>query len=154
MKNIYSTMNFLFDIAENAFKSEGEFPVSAAIIKSGQIISYSSNQTEKFSNFLKHAEVLSIEKACSILKTKYLNDCEIFITLEPCFMCLHAINLCRIKKIIFGAYNRTENSIENYIYSMRKQNITVSFDNSFFGGFQEERFSELIKKFFSKKREL
>jgi tRNA(adenine34) deaminase len=93
-----------------------------------------------------------IENACQKLGTKYLDDCEIFVSLEPCFMCLHAINLSKIKKIFFGAYNRNENSLENYLYSMKKQKISVSFENCFFGGFNEEKFSQIFKNFFVKKR--
>jgi tRNA(adenine34) deaminase len=86
--------------AKNAGK-RNEVPIGALIVKDGKIIARAFNQTEKCQNFLAHAELLCIQKACQKLKTKYLNGCELYITLEPCRMCESAARLCRIDKIFY-----------------------------------------------------
>jgi tRNA(adenine34) deaminase len=153
MKKLDSIMNFLYINSKNALEIDGELPISALIFHSSKgIISYASNQTEKLLNFTKHAEILAIEKACLTLDSKHLDNCEIYVSHEPCLMCLHALNLSKIQKIFFGSYNFLENPIENYLNLMRKQKISASFDGFVFGGFHEKKFSQLLSDFFAKKR--
>jgi tRNA(adenine34) deaminase len=152
MKQVNSIMNFLYLLINNSNHEKNELPVSSLILKNNEIISYSINKTEKYNNFLMHSEIISINKACKKLKTKYLDDCEIFISLEPCMMCLHAINLSRIKKIIFGSYNQVDNPVENYIYYMNSIRKNFSFKDNCFGGFLDDKFSIILKDFFKKNR--
>lgn len=86
--------------AHKAFK-KNEVPIGAVIVRHQKIIARAHNLTEKKGNFLAHAEILCIEKASKKLKTKYLKDCEIFITLEPCRMCEAAASLSRIESIYY-----------------------------------------------------
>ena len=88
--------------AKKAF-AEGEIPVGAVVVKDGKIISRGRNARERTQNALHHAEVLAIDKACKKLKSWRLDDCELFVTVEPCVMCAGAIVNARIKKVYFGA---------------------------------------------------
>ena len=81
--------------AEKAYK-KGEVPVGAVIVKDEKIISKAYNTIEKEQNPIKHAEIKAIEKATKKLKNWRLNDCELYVTLEPCEMCRGAIYLSRI----------------------------------------------------------
>ena len=81
---------------------KNEVPIGAILVKEGKIISKSFNETEKRNSFLAHAEMLCIEKACKKLRTKYLNNCELYITLEPCQMCFAAAKLSRARPFWAG----------------------------------------------------
>lgn len=78
-----------------------EIPIGAVIVKNGHVIATGSNQTERRKSFLAHAELVAIQRASRVLRTKYLNDCDLYVTLEPCMMCRFAAKLCRIRKIYF-----------------------------------------------------
>ncbi len=80
---------------------KNEVPIGAVLVKDGEIIAKSFNQTEARGNFLAHAEMLCIQRATKILGSKYLNGCELYVTLEPCLMCLTAAKLSRVEKIFF-----------------------------------------------------
>ena len=79
---------------------EGEVPIGAAVVLNGKLISKAHNQREKKKRSTAHAEILAIEKACKKLKSWRLEQCEIYVTLEPCLMCLGAIINSRIKKLV------------------------------------------------------
>lgn len=79
--------------------SLNEIPIGAVVVKDGEIISEAHNETEMRKSFLAHAEIIVIEKASKKIGSKYLNDCELFVSLEPCGMCLHAAMLSRITTI-------------------------------------------------------
>lgn len=80
-----------------------EVPVGAVIVLKGEIISRAHNQKEAKKDPTSHAEIECIKKACKKLNKKYLDDCEMYVTLEPCLMCLGAILESRIKKIYIAA---------------------------------------------------
>ena len=78
----------------------GEVPVGAVIVQNGVVIADGRNMREGKENALAHAEIIAIKKACKKLKNWRLDDCEIYVTMEPCMMCSGAIEQSRIKKII------------------------------------------------------
>lgn len=80
-----------------------EVPVGVVIVKDNQIIAKAHNQKEEKNSPIKHAEMTAIEKACKKLKNWRLNDCEMYVTLEPCPMCAGAIVNARMKKVYIGA---------------------------------------------------
>jgi len=84
--------------AEKAFK-RSEVPIGAVIVKDGKIIARAFNSTEKKKSFLAHAELIAIQKACKKLGTKYLQNCHLYISLEPCQMCRTAAQLSRISSV-------------------------------------------------------
>ncbi|MCL2038817.1 MAG: nucleoside deaminase [Bacteroidetes bacterium] len=94
------------DIAiEEAIKTKdtNDVPVGAIIVKNNEIIAKAHNKIQALNNPLYHAEIIAIHTAINILKTKYLTDCEIYTTLEPCVMCAGAIALARPRRIYIGA---------------------------------------------------
>ena len=99
-------MLIALDQAKIAFGSE-EVPVGAVIIESqtGKIISKAHNKVEKLKDPTAHAEILAIRSAAYQIANARLTNVELFVTLEPCAMCAHAISLARIKKLVFGAYD-------------------------------------------------
>ena len=81
---------------------EDEVPVGAVIIYKNNIIAKSYNHVEKLKDPTAHAEMLAITQAASFLKSKWLTDCVMYVTIEPCAMCAGALVLSRIKKVVFG----------------------------------------------------
>ena len=95
-------MNQAFILAKRAFNHE-DVPIGAVIVKNGEIIARGENRVQKSKNPTLHAEIVAINRACKKLGQKFLDDCDIYITLEPCSMCATAISFARIKNIYFAA---------------------------------------------------
>lgn len=112
MKNDEKYMVIALNQAQKAFK-KGEVPVGAVIVKNDKIISKAYNKREKTKNILNHAEIIAIRKACKRLKSWRLNECEIYVTLEPCLMCSGAIKQARMKRIIYATDSPKYGEIEN-----------------------------------------
>ena len=125
--------------AEKALKYN-EVPVGCVIVKKNKIIAKAYNQKEKTKNVTKHAEIIAISKACKKTKNWRLDNCEIYITMEPCMMCSGAIEQSRIKKIIYGAKN------ENYGFTEKLKNIEI------ISQICEEECKKIVQTFFKKRR--
>ena len=82
---------------------EGEVPVGAVIVAGGQIIGRAHNQTERLNDATAHAEMISLTSAESYLGSKYLSECTLYVTLEPCVMCIGGTYWTQIKSIVYGA---------------------------------------------------
>ena len=95
-------MNQAFILAKRAFNHD-DVPIGAVIVKNGTIIARGENKVQKSKNPTLHAEIVAINRACKKLGTKFLDDCDIYVTLEPCAMCATAISFARIKNIYFAA---------------------------------------------------
>lgn len=95
-------MNQAFILANKAFLHD-DVPIGAVIVHNGKIIARGENRVQKSKNPTLHAEIVAINHACKKLGTKFLDDCDIYITLEPCSMCATAISFARIKNIYFAA---------------------------------------------------
>lgn len=136
------------NLAKNAFK-QGEVPVGAVIVRKGQIVSEGQNKREKEHNSLYHAEIEAINGACKALGRWRLDDCTLYVTLEPCPMCTGAIINSRIGKVVFGAYDEKAGSMGTLInlceidYNHRPQII---------GGYMEKECSEILSMFFASLR--
>ena len=98
-------MDIALQEAIKAYKKE-EIPVGAVIVKNGKVISKAYNKKNESNRVKDHAEILAIDKANRKLRNWRLEDCEIYVTLEPCPMCASAIEQARIKRIITGAVNK------------------------------------------------
>ena len=83
-------------------RDEDEVPVGCIIVKDGKIIARAHNRKEKTNDPMGHAEILCIRKACKKVDDWYLKDCELYVTLEPCVMCVGAIINARISKVYYG----------------------------------------------------
>jgi len=88
--------------AEKAFEA-GEVPVGAVIVCDHRIIARTYNQTEQLTDVTAHAEILALTAASGYLGSKYLHDCTLFVTLEPCVMCAGALAWAQIGRIVYGA---------------------------------------------------
>lgn len=95
-------MNQALVLAKRAFAHD-DVPIGAVIIRDGKIIARGENQVQIKNNPTLHAEIVAINRACKKLGVKFLDDCDIYVTLEPCAMCATAISLARIKNVYFAA---------------------------------------------------
>lgn len=86
-----------------AAASEDEVPVGAVIVSRGRIVGKGHNMTERLNDPTAHAEMIGITAATEALGGKYLNDCELYVTVEPCPMCAAALNWAQIGKLVYGA---------------------------------------------------
>ncbi len=90
--------------AQKAFES-GEVPVGAVVVCKNRIIARAHNQTERLTDATAHAEMLAVTSAANYLGSKYLNECSLYVTLEPCVMCAGALHWVQLQKLIFGAHD-------------------------------------------------
>ena len=95
-------MNQAILCARRAFLHE-DVPIGAVVVRDGKIIARGENQVQLKKNPTLHAEIVAINRACKKLGTKFLDDCDIYVTLEPCAMCATAISFARIKNIYYAA---------------------------------------------------
>ena len=128
---------------------ENEVPVGAVIVKNGEIIARGRNMREKKQNALSHAEIEAINDACKKLNNWHLDDCEIYVTLEPCPMCTGAIINARIKTVIFGAYDLKAGCMDSVINLC---NYPFNHKPEIYGGICEEECTEILQNFFKKLR--
>lgn len=127
----------LYNLSLKAYK-KGEIPVSAIIVKDNKVISKAYNKRNKSHNPIDHAEIIAIKRACKRLHTWKLNECVLYVSLEPCDMCREVINQSRIENVIyFTKNNKIINFKTNYKFLDSSYNI---------------KFSKLLTNFFETKR--
>ncbi len=134
--------------AEKAY-DEGEVPIGAVVVCGGKIIGRGHNRRTSRQIATAHAEMEAIEKACKKLKSWRIPDCEIYVTLEPCPMCMGAILNARIKKVFFGAYEAKGRSLTDIIADSGVLNHKTETE----GGIMEKECSEILSGFFAGMRE-
>ena len=91
----------------------GEVPVGAVIVKNGKVVSSAGNRTIELGDVTAHAEILAIREAGTKLGNERLNDCDLYVTLEPCTMCAAAISFARISRLYFAAEDVKGGAVEN-----------------------------------------
>ena len=129
----------------------GEIPVGALLLKNNKIISKAHNTSISLSAPTGHAEINAIRIACKKINNYRINNSILFVSLEPCLMCISTICEARIENVIFGAYADHDKNFQskfNYVKNKFKLNHTPKF----IGGILEEECSLLIKNFFKSKR--
>ena len=133
-----------------------EIPVGAVIVKDGKIIARAHNKREKSQNAINHAEIIAIQKASKKLGAWRLNDCEMYVTLEPCPMCAGAIIQARIKKLYIGTMDEKTgacgsvlNLLEDY-----KFNHQVEVETGLLNNECEKILKDFFKDLRKKKREV
>jgi len=131
--------------AEAAFE-KGEIPVGAVIVIDNRIIARGHNLTETLTDVTAHAEMQAITAAANFLGGKYLKNCTLYVTLEPCQMCAGALYWSQISKIVYGARDMERGCIS--LKTKLHPKTTMS------GGVLEEETSTLLKRFFVEKRNL
>jgi tRNA(adenine34) deaminase len=102
---VYSDDYFMQEALKEAQKALeiGEVPVGAVVVSNNRIIARAHNQTEKLTDATAHAEMLAITAAANFLGSKYLNECTLYVTLEPCTMCAGALHWVQLARLVFGA---------------------------------------------------
>ena len=145
------TMELAIQQAESA-AARDEVPVGAVIQDaSGKIIAKESNKTKELCDPTAHAEINAIRKACKKRKGLYLNDCTMYVTLEPCSMCLAAIVNSRLKKLIYGLPSPKYGAFSSS--DSPCQSIEKLFKNTeIYGGFYQLEISQIMKGFFEDKK--
>ena len=103
--SIHSDEHYMREALKEARKAyeAGEIPVGAVVVSQNKIIARAHNQTEQLTDVTAHAEMIAITAAANFLGGKYLTDCTLYVTLEPCMMCAGALYWAQIGKIVFGA---------------------------------------------------
>ena len=144
-------MNIMEEASRLACKaySKGEVPVGAVIVKDNKIISKAHNTREKDQIATHHAEILAIEKACKKLSSWRLDDCDLYVTLEPCPMCAGAILNARIKNLYYAVKDEGNGAIARFNLLDNTMNHTT---NCIQLKEYEEENKTLIQKFFKTKR--
>ena len=144
--------NYMIEALKEANKAYkiGEVPVGCVIVKDEKIIARAHNLKEKKQKCTQHAEIIAINKASKKLKNWRLLDCEIYVTLFPCPMCAGAINQARINSVYYGTIpDNTDVNMTKSILKDNKYGIPIKKIESL----MEKECTELLKKFFVKKRQ-
>ena len=135
--------------AQFAFAA-GEVPVGAIVIRDGQIIAVAHNETIARNDPTAHAEMLAIRLACATLKTNYLVECDLLVTLEPCAMCAQAIAFSRIRRLIYAASDSKGGGVENGARIFNQP--TCHHRPEIFSGIEADAAGTILKEFFATKR--
>ncbi len=142
-------MQVAYEEALKAYE-KGEVPVGACIVKGGKLISATHNLVEQSNNPNNHAELLCLNEAHKKLSTRFLTNCDLYVTLEPCHMCASAISASRIKNLYFATDDQKTGAIHSgaKLYS----NKYVHHKPEIFSNIMESQCTDLLKKFFSELR--
>ncbi|MEH6537057.1 MAG: nucleoside deaminase [Psychroserpens sp.] len=148
MENLFDDTYFMkkaLQEAEEAFE-KGEIPVGAVIVINDRIIARAHNLTELLNDVTAHAEMQAITAAANFLGGKYLTNCTLYVTLEPCQMCAGALYWSQISKIVYGTRDEERGCIALHTKLHPKTKMV--------GGVLADEASALLKRFFIEKRNL
>ena len=137
-------MKKAFSEALTAYEKD-EVPVGAVVVSNGKIIARAHNLTETLNDVTAHAEMQVITAAANLLGGKYLNDCTLYVTVEPCVMCAGALGWSQIGKIVYGATDKKRGYSKFAPKSLYPKTEVIK-------GVLETECSELMQEFFQKKR--
>jgi tRNA(adenine34) deaminase len=137
-------MRKAFSEALIAFENR-EVPVGAVVVSGGKIIARAHNLTETLTDVTAHAEMQAITAAANLLGGKYLNDCVLYVTLEPCVMCAGALGWAQIGKVVFGASDEKRGYKKFATNALHPKTEVV-------GGVLETECADLMQEFFKQKR--
>ena len=139
---------FMQDAIEVALQTKNEIPVGAVIVKSGEIIAFAHNRKEELQDVTAHAEILAIKMAQEGLRRCRLEDCDMYVTLEPCPMCASAIIQSRIKNLYFGSYDTKYGALGSALDLRKVHNSKLNV----FGGIFEQDCDKILEDFFERLR--
>ena len=127
-----------------------EVPVGAVVVKDGKIIAESGNRKERDNSAISHAEILALKKASEVVGNWWLEDCDVYVTLEPCAMCATAMIHSRIRNLYFGAYDEKTGAAGSKVNMFEKG--LFNHDIEVVGGIMKEECGALLTAFFKNKR--
>jgi tRNA(adenine34) deaminase len=147
MLSIHSDDYFMGEAVKEALKAKeiGEVPVGAVVVSNKQIIARAHNQTQLLNDVTAHAEILAITGASNFLGAKYLHECTLYVTLEPCVMCAGALYWSQIAKVIYGS-DDAKRGFMRYGKELLHPRTTLAY------GIQHEKCRDLMREFFREKR--
>lgn len=128
---------------------KGEIPIGAVVVGGGRVLGRGHNQTEMLGDVTAHAEMIAISAAAHTLGGKYLKDCTLYVTVEPCPMCAGAIGWSQLSRIVYGA----PDTKRGYSTILRPGTTPFHPKANVIGGVLEERCRALVQDFFSAKRQ-
>ena len=128
---------------------KGEIPIGAVVVGGGRVLGRGHNQTEKLGDVTAHAEMIAISAAAHTLGGKYLKDCTLYVTVEPCPMCAGAIGWSQLSRIVYGA----PDTKRGYSTILRPGTTPFHPKANVIGGVLEDRCRALVQDFFSAKRQ-
>jgi tRNA(adenine34) deaminase len=145
---IFSDEYFMNEALKEALKAfeQDEVPVGAVVSSNNRIIARGHNMTQKLGDVTAHAEMIALTSAANFMGSKYLYDCTLYVTLEPCLMCAAALNWAQLGKLIFGASDDKAgyHLVESPVLHPKTE---IEF------GILENECGVLLKEFFKRKRE-
>ena len=145
LKNNYEYfMKMALKEAESAYEEE-EIPIGAVVVHNNKVISKGHNQSQRLNDATAHAEMIAITSAQNNLGSKYLNECELYVTLEPCMMCSGAIHLSKIKKVVYALDDKEKGYLRKSKEELNKKLIIIS-------NILESESKNLLESFFFKLR--
>lgn len=130
--------------AERAYE-EGEVPVGAVVVCEGRVIARAHNQTERLGDVTAHAEMLAITSAANLLGGKYLTNCTLYVSVEPCVMCAGALGWAQVGRVVYGA---TDEKRGYHLFAPQTMHVRTEV----VAGVLEEECAELMKSFFQRLR--
>ena len=142
-------MNLALKLAKKAYKKD-EVPIGAIIVCKGKVIAKAFNKREHANDATAHAEILAIKKACKKMRDFRLIGCDMYVTLEPCTMCMGAILNSRIENLYFGAYANKPNTLSCTEINER---AGLNYKTNIVGGVMQAECEQLIKQYFAQKRQ-
>jgi tRNA(adenine34) deaminase len=145
-----SPMTLALAEAEAAAR-RGEVPVGAIVVdRSGKVLAAAGNRVEADRDPTAHAEILALRAAAARLRAKYLTECDLYVTLEPCAMCAAAIGLAHLRRLYFGAYDPKGGAVEHGPRLFDQP--TTHHRPEIYGGIEEQRAAALMRAFFHQLR--
>jgi len=147
MLSIHSDEHFMkkaLQLAQAAYEA-GEIPVGAIVVSNNQIIARAHNQTELLTDVTAHAEILAITAAANFLNSKYLKECTLYVTLEPCVMCAGALFWSQISRLVYAAPDE-KRGFMRHGKKLLHPRTSVEF------GIMQQESSQLMKAFFKTRR--
>lgn len=128
-----------------AAAEEGEVPVGAVIVSNGRILAKTHNQTERLQDVTAHAEILAMTAAANMLGAKYLTDCTLYVTLEPCTMCAGALRWSQIGRVVYGASDE-KNGYQSFAPGIMHPKTQIT------SGIRADEALEIVQTFFKERR--
>jgi len=128
----------------------GEVPVGCVIVRGGEVIAQAGNRTLAHRDPTAHAEIVAIRRAATFLGTERLDDCDLYVTLEPCAMCAGAVAFARLRRLYYGAADPKGGAVENGVQFFASP--TCHHRPEIYGAMAEAEAGELLKSFFQERR--
>lgn len=129
--------------------SQDEVPIGAVVVKDGKIIACAHNTRNRSKSAVEHAEIVAIEQACKAVGDWRLAGCDLYVTLEPCVMCLGACYNARLRNVYFGAYDLSGGGCVQLSEMIGR---TLNHELTLLGGILEKECSAILTEYFKKKR--